>query len=200
MSKNVKILALEGSVNKDSLSQKFLSKILENVKNIESKVVNLNQEIFANSSLNQNNLSNFFELNNSDKWINLLKETNYLIISFPMINFTYPATVKNFMDTICVANKTFSYKYSKKGDAIGLLNNLKVILISTQGAPEGWYPWGNPLAQLEGVWKFLGAKEVKTLLIDGTKIAPNNTLSHEEILKRYETKVLEITKNIKIEE
>ncbi|WP_406616111.1 FMN-dependent NADH-azoreductase [Mycoplasmopsis hyopharyngis] len=200
MNSKIKILALNSSPNMDSLSKKTLDFLLKeadkNNKNLEIENIDLNNEIFANSSLNSSNMANFFQKNESDKWIEKLKNSQLLILSFPMINFSYPAVLKNFIDSICVANKTFSYKYSKQGDAIGLLNNLKVVLISTQGAPESWYPWGKPLELLTGIWKFLGAKQIETLLIDGTKTLPNKELTHEQIIENNKTKILQILKNI----
>lgn len=195
-----KILALNSSPNMDSLSKKTLSFLLQEAskkdKKLDIEIVDLNNEIFANSSLNSSNMTNFFQKNDSDKWIEKLKNIDLLVIAFPMINFSYPAVLKNFIDSICVANKTFSYKYSKQGDAIGLLSNLKVVLISTQGAPENWYPWGKPLELLSGIWKFLGVKQIETFLIDGTKTLPNKELTHEQIIENNKPKILKILKNI----
>ncbi|SYV96820.1 FMN-dependent NADH-azoreductase, partial [Mycoplasmopsis edwardii] len=53
-----------------------------------------------------------------------------------MINFTVPTVVKNFFDGIAVPDKTFSYRLSKDGNPVGLLNNLNVIFVTTQGGPQ----------------------------------------------------------------
>lgn len=57
----------------------------------------------------------------------------------PMTNFAPAPVLRNFIDHIMVADHTFSYKYSKKGEAIGLVTNLKTQIITVQGAPYGWY-------------------------------------------------------------
>ncbi|RIV16856.1 FMN-dependent NADH-azoreductase [Mycoplasmopsis gallopavonis] len=109
------------------------------------------------------------------------KEVDLVVISNSMINFGPSAIVKNFIDSICVPNKTFSYKYSKQGDAIGLLTNLNVIIVSTQGAPKGWYPFGNHTEWLKGVFKFIGAQNVDVVEFLGTKVAPNNLVNPKEV-------------------
>lgn len=195
----IKILSLCSSLNKEGLSTNINNFLLEQIKNknIEIEKVNLNDINIASNSLNSHNLKDFHSNNDSDLWIEKLKNIDYLILSFPMINFTFPASVKNFMDLISVANKTFSYKYSKKGDAIGLINNLKVVLISTQGAPEGWYQWGKPLELLEGIFKFLGAREIKKLLVAGTKVEPYKDYSNEKIIEENIYKIEELANFIK---
>ena len=115
-----------------------------------------------------------------DIFLNLLKEANKLIIGAPMINFNIPVTLKNFIDHIAIANKTFSYKYSKKGDAIGLLNNLDVQIIATQGAPLDWYPFASHYKFLEGFWNFVGANVKESIIIHSVKIAENIKKTKEE--------------------
>lgn len=97
-----------------------------------------------------------------------------------MINFNIPVTLKNFIDHIAIANKTFSYKYSKKGDAIGLLNNLDVQIIATQGAPLDWYPFASHYKFLEGFWNFVGANVKESIIIHSVKIVENIKKTKEE--------------------
>ncbi|WP_429979877.1 NAD(P)H-dependent oxidoreductase, partial [Mycoplasmopsis bovis] len=66
---------------------------------------------FANNSLTVQSKPTFWTETESDYWIDKLKETDILIISTPMINFNYSGTLKNFIDSICVADKSFTYKY-----------------------------------------------------------------------------------------
>jgi len=136
-----KVIVLYSSpVNKDIsistyLTKKFVEQYKLNNKDDEIIEFDLNDLDLNQQYQNSNNMSDFFKNQLNDKYINLLKEANKLIIGAPMINFNIPVTLKNFIDHIAIANKTFSYKYSKKGDAIGLLNNLDVQIIATQGAP-----------------------------------------------------------------
>ncbi|QSF13419.1 FMN-dependent NADH-azoreductase [Mycoplasma sp. Mirounga ES2805-ORL] len=195
--KPIKILTVNGSVNGlESLSWKVNSAIVQELIDSHPKsyisVLDLNDTSASTNSLNSNNFKTDFFQKNSDEWINMLKNTDVLIINTPMINFNYSSLVKNFIDAICVADKTFSYKYSKKGGAIGLLDNLNVIIVGTQGAPTGWYEFGNHVKMLEGTFKFLGAKKVETISINGTKVEPYNKMTHDEILKENEPAIKKI--------
>ena len=136
--------------------------------------------------LTSNNFNDFFKSNTIDKNIDLLKNVNKLIITAPMYNFNIPVTLKNYIDHIAVANKTFSYKYSKKGDAIGFLTNLKVQILAVQGAPSTWYNWANLVNYLEGVWKFLGANINPSILLAGTKSNPLIQESNKDIVNSIE--------------
>ncbi|MHA3845926.1 FMN-dependent NADH-azoreductase [Mycoplasma sp. VS276A1] len=182
-----KILFIDGHVipSKNSVSHKILdlleAKYQEDETNIIERI-DLNDTKLAATFMSSNNFSTYWNDVDSDQWIEKVKNTDVLVISNPMINFSSSVLVKNFIDAIAVANKTFSYKYSSKGDAIGLLTNLKkVIIVSTQGAPEGWYSWGDHAKWLEGTFKFLGAQEVQHIKWYGTKVKPTSEIKLEEL-------------------
>lgn len=196
MNRPLRILSIKGSVNIDSLSSHIndylVQKIMDKHQKSFVELVDLNDTPFAKYSLNANNMPKFFEKTESDYWIEQLKNTDLLIISTPMINFNYSSLIKNFLDSIAVANKTFSYKYSEKGGSIGLLTNLKVLIVATQGAPEGWYEFGNHVKNLEGFFNFVGANQIESILIAGTKVEPLKSLNFDEIIALYEAKLEEI--------
>lgn len=191
-----KILMVLGSPNKNSLStaaNKFVvSELMKKYPNSEVSILNLSDSLFAKYTLNANNMDTFWTNVESDKWIDILKQTDILVLSTPMNNFNYSALVKNFLDGICVANKTFSYKYSKQGGSVGLLNNLSVIILATQGAPLGWYPFGDHVTNLKGTFNFLGAKQIESFLIDGTKVAPRITMTNEDIIREVSASLKEV--------
>lgn len=145
--------------------------------------------------LNKNNIATYWQEIEADKWIDLLKSADKVVLSCSMTNFGPTVVVKNFIDSIAVANKTFSYKYSKKGEAIGLLNNLKVLIIASQGAPRDWYTWGSHIEWLKGTWNFLGANKVETIEIAGTKVEPVSKMTPEEYLKSKEAELKQVVKN-----
>ncbi|WP_029513035.1 FMN-dependent NADH-azoreductase [Mycoplasmopsis iners] len=196
----ISIVSINGSVNADSLSWKANHEVVEHLtserENCHLTVIDLNDTMLVKRSLNANNFKKFYQDVDSDYFIDLLKETDLLVINTPMINFTYSPLIKNFIDAISIADKTFSYKYSNKGDAIGLLSNLKVIIIGTQGAPKDWYPFTNHISNLEGIFKFLGANQVETYLIEGTKVSPKKDMTHEEILKAIDNDLKELANKI----
>ncbi len=149
--------------------------------------LNLNNESGLQVAMSSNNFEGFF--NDSDKYIDLLKSVDQIVIAVPMTNFSYTAQMKNFFDKICVAGKTFKYKYDGKGTSEGLLKNLTVQIIATQGAEEGWYEFSNFVPAMEGTWKFLGAKVKPTILISGNKIKENISKTPEEIIEQNLNKI-----------
>lgn len=155
--------------------------------------LDLNDLPIAHQTLDRYNFSTYWK--DTMPYIEQLKKVDKVICVCPMNNFNVSGLMKNYLDHILLADQTFSYKYSKKGDAIGLLTNLKVQIITTQGAPYGWYPFGNHTAYLEGTWKFAGAKiNQPSLLLAGTKVSP---LKDESPMVAAETLNSEIEKAVK---
>lgn len=198
---NSKILVIRASMveKKSSISNEMVDKFIEIYKSVKPNdtfiELDLNNEPMAQISLNRNNAATFFNEKDSDKYIDMLKNVDKVIFACPMTNFNICATAKNYLDHILVANKTFSYKYSKKGDAIGLLPHLSVQLLTTQGAPLGWYPWGNHTENLKGTWEFMGAKVNKPVLIAGNKIAENSSKTPSQ---RVQESIKELTEAAKL--
>ncbi|MBN4089673.1 FMN-dependent NADH-azoreductase [Mycoplasma enhydrae] len=165
------------------LTKKFVELYKTNHQNEEIIELDLNDLEMATTCQTSKNMPETYSEELSNKYINLLKEADKLIISCPMINFNVPAVLKNFLDRIAVANKTFSYKYSTKGGSVGLLDNLVIKIIATQGAPDGWYQWASHTSFLKGIWNFFGAKVSPTILISGTKIKPYIDMTAAEIVE-----------------
>ncbi|WP_342277114.1 FMN-dependent NADH-azoreductase [Spiroplasma endosymbiont of Nebria brevicollis] len=151
--------------------------------------LDLNEIAMSKKNINTHNFNEYFNKDDSDFYINQLKSVQKVIFVSPMINFNISPIGKTYLDHILVPNKTFSYKYQKKGDAIGLLDNLKVQILTTQGAPFGWYPWGNHTEYLRGTWNFVGAKVVAPILVAGTKVKPESDLTPEQLIDKYDVKI-----------
>lgn len=178
----------------NALVEKFIEYYKQKNPQDEFIWLNLNKEAMAQISLTVDNFGTYFNENDSQKYIDQLKEVNKIIIAAPMTNFNYPAVLKNYFDHILVANKTFSYKYYKKGESIGLLTHLKVQILTTQGAPLGWYPWGNHTTMIEGIWKFVGAQVCKPIVIAGTKVNYFEKTTQDAI-KDYDTQIKQAAEN-----
>lgn len=198
----MKVLVLKGHLVGDanSFSNKVVDYLIDKVQSkyidSEIEVINLADTKLSEVFLTQKSFATYYSDVESSKWIAKMKEVDKVIISVPMINFGPSIIVKNFIDAISVADQTFSYKYSKKGDAIGLLTNIDVTIIASQGAPEGWYLWGNHLSWLEGTFKFLGAKKVQSLLISGTKVNLAKSLNNGELIDEYSKRIDSLVENL----
>ncbi|WP_029905692.1 FMN-dependent NADH-azoreductase [Mycoplasmopsis opalescens] len=188
MAKNLRVLTLISSPNVNSITSQLAGKankiIMDLYKNSELEIIDLNNSIFNQNCLTTGNFKTFWNENESDKYIEQLKQTDLLIVAAPMVNFSIPTVLKNFIDTIAVAKKTFSYKYDAKGGSIGHLNNLKILLITSQGAPTSWYKWSNFSGYLKGVFNFLGAERIEKIAVNGTKTDPLNKLSLDDLINK----------------
>lgn len=150
------------------------------------------EETITSSVLNTNNSATFFS--DGDKYIEQLKNIDKLIVATPMNNFSYSGLLKNYFDHILVAKKTFEYKYDGFRKSVGLLTNLKVQILATQGAPKNWYPWGDIIKLLEGTFSFVGASINRSILIGGTKTSLYKNKSNEEIVDDYDGEIRDIVK------
>ena len=173
-----------------ALVNRFLKYYTEKNLDVNVKWLDLNkEEEITNCVLNNNNTKAFYE--QSDKYIDQLKEMDHLIIATPMNNFNVSSLLKNYIDHIAVAKKTFEYKYDGFRKSIGLLSNLKIQILATQGAPIDWYPFSNFVKYLEGLFDFFGCTLSRSILVDGTKTAKYKEKTLEEVIDEYNGEIKE---------
>ncbi|ASP28152.1 azoreductase [Spiroplasma corruscae] len=183
-----KVLVINGTVSpiEKSYSIELTNQFVDEYKklNKEDEIIylDLNKEEMAQKTLTRENMSNYFNENDAIKYINQLKEVNKVIISSPMNNFNVSALIKNYLDHVLLADHSFSYKYAKKDGSVGLLDHLKVQILTTQGAPLGWYPFGDHTAFLKGTFEFVGAKVNEPILFAGTKVDPISKMNPKEAI------------------
>lgn len=195
-----KVLVIYGTVspNDKSYSKALAARFIKHYQalNANDEIIHLdlNNTAMALKTLTRDNFDSYFNAEDADVYINQLKEVQKVIVVCPMNNFNVSGLMKNYLDHVLVANKTFSYKYSKKGDSIGLLPHLKVQILTTQGAPFGWYPWGNHTEYLKGTWEFVGATVNKPILVAGTKVPPTSSLAPDELIDQYDEEIQKVVK------
>ncbi len=156
--------------------------------------LDLNKEKMASTTLTSVNLKSFFNEKDSDHYIEQLKNVDKVVISTSMTNFNYTAVLKNYLDHILVANKTFKYKYDKNGESEGLLKHLKVQILVAQGADFGWYAWGDVAKMLVGTWEFMGTNVATPITLYGTKTPAKIKLSIDEKVKDVLDKIKKAAK------
>ena len=175
------------------LINRFLQHYTNLHEGVEVTWLDLNQEKdVTNQVLTCANKLEFFGC--SDKYINQLKSVDKLIVGTPMNNFNITGMLKNYLDLIMVANKTFQYKYDGYHKSVGLLTNLKVQIICSQGAPVEWYPYSSFATYLEGCFAFMGCQVNHTILMDGTKLAKYKGKSNDEIVNEYDGQIMDAVK------
>lgn len=96
----------------------------------------------------------------------------YIFVT-PLWNFTVPARMKSYLDSICVAGKTF--KYTENGP-VGLLKDKKAVHIQARG---GIYSHG-PAAAVEmgdkyvhAILDFVGITDKQSVIAEGMNAAPD---------------------------
>ncbi|ATZ20578.1 FMN-dependent NADH-azoreductase [Mesoplasma coleopterae] len=166
-----KILVINASVsqlnNSDSLAMSNM--FIEEYKKInpsdEIIRLDLNETRMSQKTLTRNNISEYFNQEDSFNFIEQLKSIDKIVLNFSMVNWGIPAILKNYIDHITIANLTFTYKGSTDGNAIGLLSNIENIqILATKGGT------GTPNSafteHVKNIWEFLGAKVQNPIIIN----------------------------------
>ncbi|QJB71278.1 FMN-dependent NADH-azoreductase [Mycoplasma sp. 1654_15] len=184
----MKILLIETALTENSttklMSHRFIEFYKEKHPDVEVIEWDINKTEIGKISLNSENFATFWKDVEADKYIEELKTVDKIVFGAPIINVHYSANAKNFFDAICLADKTFSYKYSKKGDAIGLLDNIKnVQILTSQGFSKKVKILNKMQDTIAGTWKFLGAKHVQPTV---TVYSAPGFASKEEAVKSVE--------------
>lgn len=115
-----------------------------------------------------------------DKFTEQFIAADKYIFVTPMWNFTVPSMMKAYIDTMCIANKTF--KYTENGPE-GLLKGKKAVHIQASGGiyshgPSKDFEMGN--RYIKNICMFLGIALVDSIFIEGIQADPNK---EKEILK-----------------
>jgi FMN-dependent NADH-azoreductase len=166
----------ENSVS-NQLSQAVIHQLLE--KNPESKVVvrDLALEPIPHLEIHHFNASRLADeerseeqkeaSKHSDQSLKEIQEADIIVIGVPFYNFTFPSTLKSWIDSISVAGKTFSYA---DGTPKGLLENKKIYLNVAAG---GVYENGlieNMEHYLRTLFGFIGITDVEVFISQGTMV------------------------------
>ena len=96
----------------------------------------------------------------------------YVLVT-PLWNFSIPPKMKAYIDTICIAGKTF--KYTENGP-IGLLTGKKAVHIQASGGiysqgPASDFEFGDKY--VKAVCGFLGIQPLESILIEGIAATPD---------------------------
>jgi len=98
----------------------------------------------------------------------------------PLWNFSFPSRVKAYIDTICIAGKTF--RYTANGP-VGLLEGKKAVHIQARG---GVYSEG-PAKEMEfgdrylrTIFGFIGIRDVDSVIVEGMAQTPDQAQAIKE--------------------
>lgn len=198
-----KILVIWSSPNKKNksfsyeLAKRFLKHYIElnqNEKDLTVEWLDLEEEAGCLQQLTKNvftDKKSTFYSKIGMNFIEQLKSVDRVIFACAKINFCYPVAAKNYFDHIIIPGVTFSYKNrTSEKDATGLLNNLKVQILITQGSPEKWYLQGGDIkSSLAWIWKFIGAEVNEPFVIGSTNLNNNLDNPPSKLIDQYDNKI-----------
>jgi len=108
-----------------------------------------------------------------DKMTKQFKSADIVVMAFPMYNFTIPAAIKAYFDSVMLKGQTFDL--GEKG-FVGLMEGKKaLVLFSSGGAYTGkneQYDYVTGLVKLE--FGFMGFSDVRVISAQGVDISTND--------------------------
>lgn len=146
---------------------------------LDSEVLGIRSEIPV---LNPIALEKISKINRfTDQFI----EADKYIFVTPLWNLGLPAKTKTYIDTICIAGKTF--KYTPSG-VQGLLKNKKCLHIHSSGGFHSKDPQSHADGYLKDIMSFLGVVDYKSIVVEGHQAIPDRA---QEIINTAKAKIPE---------
>jgi len=105
----------------------------------------------------------------SDKLISELVSADLLVIAAPMYNFMIPTQLKNWIDLIARAGKTFSY--TEQGPK-GLLSGTRAIIVTTRGGMHKEQASDQQIPYLKNILNFIGISDVEVVYAEALAMGP----------------------------
>lgn len=175
-------LIINSSTNGEkSFTNKIIKSLIDQLNQIHSDLKCTHNDLSANQPphLTQEIISAFYTpkqnqdekaaqlISYSENAISSLVANDIIILGAPMWNFSVPSTLKAWIDNIVRPGLTFQYE---NGQPKGLLNNKKLVIISSRG---GVYSVGDATSMdfqekyLASVFNFIGVKDQYVIRVEG---------------------------------
>ncbi|MGB6462959.1 MAG: NAD(P)H-dependent oxidoreductase [Nitrosotalea sp.] len=106
-------------------------------------------------------------LSKMDKMIEQVKSSDIVVLAYPMFNFSMPAAVKAWFDSIMLKGHTWD---AKDGKYAGLMKGKKALTIVSSGGAYSTEPmkaWEHAVSLSNAEFQFMGFSEVKGILAEG---------------------------------
>lgn len=104
------------------------------------------------------------------------------VFANPVWNFSFPPVLKAYIDSICVAGKTFSYIPGK--GPVGLLGSKKAVHIQASGSVlspgSDFAGFEMSHRHIDVIMKFLGVPSLETIFVEGMAAAPDQAQAIKE--------------------
>ncbi len=184
--------------NTKKLADHFLSQVedvevLDLTKTVPDMFVKENLMVYYKRNYGGEQLENSETklLAKMDSMTKQFKEADVVAMAFPMYNFSLPAIVKAYFDSVMLKGETWDMGAN---GFIGLMKGKKALILTTSGGKyEGstkGYDFVHPLAEAE--FTFMGFSDVKTVTAGGLNMHPEET---PKTLEEAKQKISSIVKD-----
>lgn len=166
--------------NERSSTKKLLDVYREKIRNSEIEELDLCSDVpdmFLEENLlayiQRNYLGNDLTpeqkklMSKMDRMTEQLKSADVVVVAFPMNNFSMPAPVKAWFDSVMLKGQTWDVK---NGSYVGLMNGRKALVIVTSGgfySKEPMAVWEHALSLTKIEFQFMGYSDVQGILAEG---------------------------------
>lgn len=160
------------TTNKNSISQEIVNNFINKFKsnNVDYEIIDLYEENF--NPVMTKNQEKLYENGETDcdlvkKYQKILKETDELILVFPLWFNNVPAILKGFFDKVLLKNFAFT---DENNEIKGLLTNVKsgVVISTSESTDEYLVKMGNPIQTVvvKGTLEFCGMQNIEYVNIN----------------------------------
>lgn len=166
--------------NERSSTKKLLDAYREKIRNSEIEELDLSKDVpdmFLEENLLVYIQRNYLGQNltveqkklmsKMDRMTEQLKSADVVVVAFPMNNFSMPAPVKAWFDSVMLKGQTWDVK---NGSYVGLMNGRKAMVIVTSGgiySKEPMAAWEHALSLTKIEFQFMGYSDVQGTLAEG---------------------------------
>lgn len=123
-----------------------------------------------------------------DRMTGQLKSSDIVVVAYPMFNFSMPATVKAWFDSVVLKGQTWD---AKDGKFTGLMQNKKALaLVSSGGSYENgpMASWEHALSLTKSIFQFMGYSDIRGILAGGMNTGEDaKSLNLEKSIKQVQT-------------
>jgi FMN-dependent NADH-azoreductase len=132
---------------------------------VDAEVLSGREKLASNESLTAEEAA---KIGRMDQILDQFLSADSIVFVTPLWNFTVPAYMKAYLDCLCLAGKTFKYKYN---GVTGLLTGKKILHIQTIGGvfskgPYAEYEMGD--RYVKSVMAFIGLTDYQKVVLEGT--------------------------------
>lgn len=166
--------------NQRSNTKKMLDAFVSEIKNSEIEEIDLTKDVpdlFLEQNLSAYIHRNYLgeELDNEqkkmlskmDRMTRQLKSADIVVVAYPMNNFSMPAPVKAWFDSVMLKGETWAVK---DGKYLGLMGGKKALALVSAGGMYDHGPmisWEHALSLTKVEFQFMGYSDIRGILAGG---------------------------------